>query len=237
MQTQTPMFILAGGLGTRLKEVLDAKPKALAPIGKVPFLELVIEHWIDKGIRDFVLLLGYKSELIIEFIELNNNPSLKKANFRFVVEEAQLGTGGAIANAIKELKINTNFLVINSDTWLSTNASGILKKDAPCIGLVWNDDVSRFGCVEVDKTMKIKGFSEKKIKANGGLINSGFCKLNPKVFKNWDGTPCSLEEEIFPQLILEGKLSGIVLDSQFIDIGIPADYAKFQTQLSDYKNE
>lgn len=230
MRIQLPMFILAGGLGTRLKKILNDKPKALAPVGDVPFLELLIEHWADKGVENFVLLLGYKSELIINFIKSSTNKKINQCNFEFLVEETQLGTGGAIANAIQYLDLQTNFLVVNSDTWLTTEISGILKKKAPCLGLIWSDNVSRFGSVEIDDSMKIISFNEKKEEKLKGLINSGFYYLDPKIFKEWKGSFCSLEKEIFPRLVSDGKLSAVILDSEFIDIGVPEDYERFKNQ-------
>ena len=63
------LLILAGGFGTRLKSVVSNVPKTMAPIDNVPFLHYQIENWIFQGVKSFVFLLYYQSDIIIEYLE------------------------------------------------------------------------------------------------------------------------------------------------------------------------
>ena len=90
------MFVLAGGFGTRLQSVVEV-PKALAPVGDVPFLRLQIEHWIAQGLNSFVFLLHYQADLIINFLEIEKTSLLKDCEVQWLVEPKPMGTGGAIA--------------------------------------------------------------------------------------------------------------------------------------------
>lgn len=83
-------IILAGGLGTRLRERVPETPKCLANVGGRPFLYFIINNLQKQNIKKFIFSLGYKSELILEY--LNNN--FKHLDYTCVVEEFPLGTGG-----------------------------------------------------------------------------------------------------------------------------------------------
>ena len=64
--SEIPVLILAGGLGTRLRSVVSDRPKALAPIGDQPFLQIQMELLRDQGARKFVLCVGYRSEQVLD---------------------------------------------------------------------------------------------------------------------------------------------------------------------------
>ena len=86
------IVILAGGFGTRLQSVLNGLPKPLADINGEPFLKYQFENWINNGFNDFIISLYYRSDLIIEFINLNKNGLLKNCKIQYVVEPHPLGT-------------------------------------------------------------------------------------------------------------------------------------------------
>lgn len=223
---KTPMLVLAGGLGTRLKPVLKEVPKALAPIQGKPFLEILLDNWTSKGIKRFIFLLGHKSRQIESFLEKNFN-KYRDCMYEIVIEENPLGTGGAVANAVNELNLKGDFFVINADTWLNFDLKEIIKIRACSIGVLKVNDTSRYGTIDFDKEMVINKFHEKTKKKNIGFISSGFYFLNSNIFLDWDKNSCSLERDYFPKLVQEGNLKACLIESDFIDIGIPEDYQKF----------
>ena len=85
-------IILAGGLGTRLRDTVPDLPKCMAPVNGQPFLVYVIRHLLSQGVKKFIFSLGYKHEVIEEFLN-NQFPTI---DFETSIEEEQLGTGGAI---------------------------------------------------------------------------------------------------------------------------------------------
>ncbi|MBM9577322.1 NTP transferase domain-containing protein [Leptospira sp. 201903070] len=232
----TPMFILAGGFGTRLKSVVSELPKPLAPVEGKPFLQYLLERWMDQGLSCFVLLLHHKADHIIRFIQEYQNELPKSVDFFFVTESVPLGTGGSVANAVKELRFEGDFFVSNADTWLGPKSvSKMADSIGYGIGITEVKDASRYGLVEVNDK-KIVQFHEKTGSIGGGWINAGVYKLGSSLFKAWDRKPFSMEVDLFPKIILDHGLNAIELESEFIDIGIPEDYSRFQKWIQSGKS-
>ena len=222
-----PLFILAGGFGTRLQSVLDGFPKALAPVQGKPFLSLQIENWLKQGNNSFVFLLHHHADVIIEFLKGEENKLLKNCKVQYIVEPRPMGTGGAVAYAIKQLAFEGDFLLTNADTWLGVGIDEMMKAPSPAILVVKVENVGRYGEVIFDNRRLVTSFIEKRDNPNIGWINAGISCMNVSFFKGWDGQPFSLENSTYPQLVAKKVLAAITLDTDFIDIGIPQDYARF----------
>ena len=223
---KSQVVVLAGGFGTRLKSVLNGKPKPLADVNGKPFLYYILKNWIDKGYTEFVFSLFFESNQIIKFLEKEKSDLLINCKINFLVEQKALGTGGAISYLNSKNVLKDTFIVINADTWIEKNFENIDNYNNNVIGLVQVEDTQRYGTVELDNNI-IKKFSEKSFVKKKGLINSGVYKLEKKLFVEWDGSAYSLEKELFPKLVNSKSLRGLFLDSNFIDIGVPEDYYKF----------
>jgi D-glycero-alpha-D-manno-heptose 1-phosphate guanylyltransferase len=222
------MLVLSGGFGTRLKPAIGDVPKPLAPISGRPFLDYQIDVWIRNGITSFLFLLHHKSEMLIDYL---NDQIISRGGFDIAwnVEDRPLDTGGAVALAVRELKIKGQFLVANADSVVSGGFREMMDSEAPSVALIHQNDVERFGQVSIDEKQKIISFQEKGLSKNAGLINAGLYKLNHELFEEWQGKPVSLERGYFPELVTKNELTGVVLPESvdFIDIGIPEDYYRF----------
>jgi len=221
------LLVLAGGFGTRLKEAVANVPKALAPIGVTPFLQLQIEHWSAQGLREFTFLLHHQAEQVITFLRTHKSSLLRGCQINWLIEPVPLGTGGALAHAVKALNLKDDFLMTNADTWLGGGMQEMMRSAVPSIAAVNLADVSRYGQVHIDHDLRVLAFTEKSGQSNSGWINAGLCHLNTRMFEKWDGTPFSLERDLFPTLVQDGRLTAVPLETTFIDIGIPADYHRF----------
>ena len=221
------LVVLAGGFGTRLQSVVADIPKALAPIANIPFLQLQIEHWKSQGIYSFVFLLHHQSDLIIDFLKNQQNDTLKDCQIAWLVEPEPMGTGGAVAYAIKQLHFSGDFLLTNADTWLGNGIKQLLDAPSPAMAVVKVDDAGRYGCVELDDQNTVQAFHEKSGNNAPGLINAGLCLLHSELFKDWSHKPFSLEQVLFPSWANKGILKAVTLHTDFIDIGIPEDYFRF----------
>mgnify|MGYP006438891509 FL=1 len=102
-------IILAGGLGTRLKDTVPMVPKPMAPINHRPFLEYLMDYWILQGVTKFILSVGYLKDLIINHF----GNKYKGISIEYVVESEQLGTGGGLLLASKNLESFLLFLVLH----------------------------------------------------------------------------------------------------------------------------
>jgi D-glycero-alpha-D-manno-heptose 1-phosphate guanylyltransferase len=233
--TSNILFVLAGGFGTRLAKVVNEVPKPLASVNGIPFLELLMVSYLNQGITRFVFLLHHKAEQIIEFLEKANQTAIfKNCKFDYIREETPLGTGGAIANAVRELVCKDKFYVTNADTWLDSGIKELGDVELAGIGIVNVNDTSRFGTV-IQHGGKVMEFKEKMNMAIPGYINAGLYFLHPGLFENWNGLAFSLESDLFPDLVKKNQLEARIISSDFIDIGIPEDYYKFQDWVKQGK--
>lgn len=221
------LMVLAGGFGTRLKAAISDVPKALAPIGDVPFLQLQIEHWMSQGLRKFTFLLHHQADQVITFLQVQLGGLLMDCQIDWLIEPMPMDTGGALAYAVDTLDLKDDFLVTNADTWLGGGIHEMMQFAAPAMAVVNLADVSRYGHVHFDHAQRITSFAEKNGQCAEGWVNAGLCHLNAELFKDWDGHPFSLERGLFPTLMHDHRLIAVPLQTDFIDIGVPADYHRF----------
>jgi len=144
-----------------------------------------------------------------------------------VVEAQPLGTGDAIAFAVAQRQLRHAFLVTNADTWLGTGVAEMRAAGPDSIGVVRVEDAGRYGAVHLSPAGNVESFEEKRPDTSGGWINAGLYHLQPGLFGGWDGRPFSIEQRLFPQLVGQGALKAVPLDTPFIDIGVPAEYFRF----------
>ena len=202
----TDVVILCGGLGTRVKSVLPNKPKVLAPINNIPFLDYLINHLTKVGFKRFILCLGHLHNLVIEHCN-----SFRRENFVFSVENYPLGTAGAIKNAEKHIR-SDNFVVLNGDSFCDTDYVGLLEQheaiDSDAV-MVISKDLHRTDVGNVkynEKSKIITSFNEKECKYSV-WVNSGIYLLSKKIISTLpNNTFLSLEHDLFPDLAKENKL-------------------------------
>ena len=128
---------------------------------------------------------------------------------------------------------------MNGDSFLDINFDGFIsfhkKQSATAtMGLVYVDDMSRFGKVEINEKNEVTGFVEKGV-GNSGLINGGVYLFNRDIFGDMPDGKVSLESDFMPTLIYHG-LYGMVVKGFFVDIGIPQDYVSLCQNADRLKN-
>ena len=225
-------IILAGGLGTRLRSVVADVPKCMAPVNGIPFINFVISYLKNEGVERFIFSLGYKSEIVIDYV----NKTFKDAYIEYVVENEPLGTGGAIKLACSKVK-GTDVLVLNGDTLFNIDIKRLSEchKDKQAdftAALKEMKDFSRYGSVELDADFSLVAFNEKKF-CSKGFINGGVYALNTKALLQEELPEIfSFEKDFLEKNIGHKKFYGLPCDNYFIDIGIPEDYSRF---IDDYK--
>jgi D-glycero-alpha-D-manno-heptose 1-phosphate guanylyltransferase len=174
-------IILAGGLGTRLRSVVNDIPKPMAEVCGKPFLSYILDFLIKYGIKRVILSVGYKWEAIREFF----GEQYKSINLVYAIEYEPLGTGGAIKNALKYVR-DTEVFILNGDTLFNIDLSVFYslhknKNSNLSIALKKMNFTERYGSVKIDENNRIIDFSEKAQKFNI-LINGGIYLLNKNFF-------------------------------------------------------
>jgi D-glycero-alpha-D-manno-heptose 1-phosphate guanylyltransferase len=222
-------IVLAGGFGTRLREVVPDFPKPMAPVAGRPFLEILLSALAQKGFTRVVLSLGFMSEKIIAHFG-DNYEGMELVH---EVESQPLGTGGAIRAALARCLADHAF-VFNGDTYLDIEVDEIERlwqtNRHPVIVVREVPDTMRFGRVEI-RDGRINAFLEKG-KSGAGLINAGCYVLPTQALDAFSlGLPFSLETEYFIKRLHHIRFDGFVTHGRFIDIGVPNDYALAQMEL------
>ncbi len=217
--------IFVGGLGTRLGKITKKIPKPLIKVNNKPFIEHLIYFFSKQGIKEIILLTGYKKNLFKK--KYHKKIFFQKTKVICCDESKPLGTGGALLNAKKFL--NDYFYLCNGDTYFDFNLQD-LKLDMKKNSLIKlaiakkKGNKNRYSYLSFNKN-KVLSFSSNKA-INSGYINSGYYFVNKKILKKINKKICSLESDIFPKLIKEKKVEAKLYKekfNKFIDIGIPKD--------------
>jgi D-glycero-alpha-D-manno-heptose 1-phosphate guanylyltransferase len=225
-------IILAGGLGTRLREAVPELPKCMAPVAGRPFLFHVINYLRLQGIERFIFSLGYKHEVIEEYLQMHF-PTLK---YTVVIEEEPLGTGGAIQLACTKAE-NKQVVVVNGDTMYKADLHAAflfhIHHMAECTLLLKPmKNFDRYGVVELNDQQLVQQFSEKRQYAEGN-INGGVYMLDKDKFLDEEfPEKFSFEKNYLEQFHTSRRIYGLVQDAYFIDIGIPEDFNRAQAEFT-----
>ena len=216
-------IILTGGFGTRLAPLTFTRPKSLLPLLNKPLIHHVVDS-LPPG-TDVILATNYGREAIERYFR-DRDISLHIND-----EPEPLGTGGAVKFA--EKYIQGTFLVMNGDIVCSLNVRKFIKfhterKATVSISLWPVENMEEFGVVDVKSNGRIVKFVEKPSRetAPSNLINAGAYCLDKTLLEYIDDDRfVSMEQEIFPQVIMDGKrFFGYTFEGFWIDVGRPLSY-------------
>ena len=223
-------IVLAGGFGTRLRQVVTDVPKPMAPIAGRPFLEILLGELAQKGFFRVVLSLGFMAEKISGHF----GPRFAGLDITYVVEDTPLGTGGATRLAAT-VCTQDHVFVLNGDTYLDLEVDLLERqwqaKRHPIVVGRQVPDTTRYGRLVVDGD-RITSFAEKGI-AGPGLINAGCYVLATDALAQFPvNQSFSIETDYLVPEVARATVEVFVTEGVFIDIGIPEDYARAQTLLA-----
>ncbi len=224
-------IILAGGLGTRLRSEVKDLPKSMASINSRPFMEYLLDQLISEGVTRFIFSVGYKAE----FIQNHFQDKYRDCEVLYATEFTQLGTGGAIKNAMR-LVSGQNVIVVNGDSIFISDLKSQLdvhiRSNADVtLALKPMKNVERYGTVELNVHNRVTRFNEKK-PLKEGLINTGTYIFNVDTFQSLNlPDKFSIEEEFFKTHLNQLDFIGFSSSGYFLDIGIPEDFNRAQYEL------
>lgn len=244
-------LILAGGEGTRLKSVLQDKPKPMAPVNNKPFIRYLTDYLFLESFSKIYISCFY----LWEQIEKEYLYEIKfKQNIELIVEPKKLGTGGAIFYSLKKIfednKNTQDVIILNGDSFIKINFDNFFTyhkvSNLPITIASTNIlNTGRYGILNIDSDNIITSFEEKNpnnininsIKAiNTGvyIINKSIGNLFNDLYNNIN--EFSFENKILTPLAEKKLLRSYNVNNNFIDIGIPEDYLRvadfFEKELS-----
>ncbi|HTK31659.1 MAG TPA: nucleotidyltransferase family protein [Candidatus Saccharimonadaceae bacterium] len=225
-------FVLAGGLGTRLKPRFGDLPKALAPLGGRPFLAHQLEWLAGWNVRDVVLCAGVGAEAVQAAL---GDGAAFGVRLTYSIEPEPLGTGGALRLAAP--RVDGPVLVLNGDTlaecdpWALERArweSGALG----AVALYEVPDAASRGRVECDDEGRIVRFVEKDARHVGpAWVNGGLYAFAPRLWTFLPSGVSSLERDTLPRVAAEGRLTGLRAEGTFYDIGTPEEWERAERRF------
>jgi dTDP-glucose pyrophosphorylase len=179
LETETLVVLMAGGFGKRLMPLTENVPKPMLPLGDSPILEHIVENLRMQGFKNFCITTHYKSEIIQQHFDQKKYVDI---NIDFIIEDEPLGTAGALF--LLKNKVNSDFIVMNSDLLLKTNFRNLVafhqkhKEIATICTKQYNYQVP-YGVVCLEN-MAVSSILEKPTYSH--LINAGAYCFNHSVF-------------------------------------------------------
>ena len=215
-------LILAGGFGTRVKDLLGELPKPMAPVNGKPFVEWIVRWLKAQSVHDVVISTGYGSEFVVNHF---SPQPVTEMNVQCVAELQPMGTGGGLAYAAAQCGASPEaWLVLNGDSLIFADVTALADELGDADGVMVTravPDTARYGSVRTDDTGRITDFEEKQ--PGAGHINGGIYLLRHSVLESFSETrPLSLEREVFPNML--NKKTGLrahPVEAAFLDIGTP----------------
>ncbi len=216
--------ILAGGLGTRISEETQIKPKPMVEIGGKPILWHIMKIYSAHGIQDFIICCGYKGYVIKEYFA---NYFLHESDVTFDMRHNKMevhqstsepwrvtlidtgsesGTGGRMRR-VRDFIGDEDFCFTYGDGVSNVDIKSVIsfhQKQGTLVTATTVQPPHRFGALQFDGD-KVESFIEKPLE--GGWINGGFFVLSPKVIDYIASDDIMWEREPMEQLVSEGQVS------------------------------
>lgn len=205
--------ILCGGRGTRLSEETRTIPKPLVTIGGIPIVVHIINSYMNHGVFEFILAVGYKGTEFNQYFSEKNDAALKKVfNGRnplitIVDTGEETLTGGRLLRVRDQITDN-RFLMTYGDGLTNANITSSIDfhQAHACIATITAvRPPARFGVLHIKESGQVDYFQEKN-QTDAGWINGGYFVLSSEIFDYLDGDFSVFEEEPLKRLTSEGQL-------------------------------
>lgn len=222
-----PLVILAGGLATRLRPITKNIPKCLVKINQVPFIEYQIKFFLEKGVTDFFILTGYKSNLIESYFKQKKF----KAKIKCIKDGKKLlGTGGCIKKTLKLLP--STFAVTFGDTLLDFNfkkCQDFQKKKQKSLITIFKNN-NKFDESEILLKKKKIFFVGKKARLKQNYISYGFFIFRKIDFKSFNFKIFDIND-LVKSLNQKNNLIFYKAEKRFYEIGTKNSLKEFKKKL------
>jgi D-glycero-alpha-D-manno-heptose 1-phosphate guanylyltransferase len=211
-------------------------------VGRRPFLDYLLKWLRSEGVQEIILCVGFKRSLIQRYVGSGRKWGLR---VRYSIEQKLLGTAGAVKKG-GEMLGGASVFVINGDTFLDVNLREMnafhqAQKGSATLAVASVADARRFGTLRLDAHGRVTAFLEKSAgHANDTCarpmwkINGGVYLFEKKLLRSIPSRKqVSLEKEVFPRLLRKKGLFGFATDGYFLDIGVPDDFRRAQSELPE----
>ena len=234
-------LVLAGGLGTRLGPLTKSIPKPMLPVGGRPFLEWQLEFLAEQGVRRFILSVGYLGEKI----RAHFGDAFRKAEIVYSPETSPLGTAGAVIHSLP-LVTEENLLVIDGDTFQRLSLANLyedheLHEADATLAIFHGPASASANLAEVNADERIQHiYRGRKGGRRLSPLLSGTSLIRTEALRNAASSPDaaelrSLENDLIPILIRDGRVFAHVSAAPYLDIGRPESYKTAADRLKELR--
>jgi len=225
-QYDNPVFLIAGGFGTRLYPLTETTPKPLLNVGTRPILETIIIQFIEAGFHNFYISTHYKSDMIYDYFGDGSTWGVK---IEYLYEENPLGTAGSLGLLPNDMPNNLPILMMNADLLTKVDFVNLLDFHSEQGGIATMcirqyDFQVPYGVVNIEEQHVVK-ITEKPVQKF--FVNAGIYVLNPKLLKNIDGTTYLNMPNLLETQVKEGEVVNVFpIHEYWLDIGRMDEYKK-----------
>jgi mannose-1-phosphate guanylyltransferase len=221
-------FVLAAGVGSRLRPLTDHLPKCLVPIAGVTLLDRWLDALARAGVSEVLVNLHYLPDMVMANLENREGPPLVMTT----LESELLGSAGTLMANRAWLEDDQVFVVANADNLTDFDVGALVEfhraGSAPASLAVFHSERPwTGGVVEVDGSGTVVGFVEKPAHPRGDLVNGGIYVFEPTVLDEIPGpAPRDIGYDLLPRLV--GRSRALPVGGYFRDIGTVEDYLRAQ---------
>ena len=225
-----PIFLMAGGFGTRLHPLTKDTPKPLLKVGNKPILEMIIEQFINYGFHNFYISTHFKSEQIRDYFK---DGELHNISIKYVHEDSPLGTAGSLGLLPDDLP-DLPIIVMNGDLLTKVDFKNLFNfhcehnSEATMCVREYDFQVP-YGVVEIDN-YNIKEIKEKPV--HRFFVNAGIYVLNRSLINKVDGKSCLDMTDFLEKELNNGGVNAFPIHEYWLDIGQMEEYEKANREFS-----
>jgi mannose-1-phosphate guanylyltransferase len=219
-------FLLAAGVGSRLRPLTDTTPKCMLAVGGRPMLDLWLDAFAAAGVDEVLVNLHHLADVVRGHLAARTGPPAVHLSY----EPALLGSAGTLAANRDWVCGEEFFLACNADNLTDFDLLALIKAQhdhgaAATLGVFRSANPSAGGVIEVDEAGTVVSFTEKPEHPVSDLVNAGIYAFTPGVLDEIGGEPPKdIGYDLLPKLV--GRAKTVVVDGYFLDIGTPAAYER-----------
>jgi len=229
--------VLVGGEGTRLQPLTFTTPKQMLPVAEVTVIERVLNRLAANGVTEAVLSLGYQPDA---FLTAFPDDRAAGVALSYAIDPEPLDTAGAVGFSARALGVEETFVVVNGDVLTDQDLGALVdfhqaRGAEATIALTEVADPSAFGVVALGEQGRVDAFVEKPARGTepSNLINAGTYVLEPSVLDRIPEGRSSIERQVFPSMVADGRVFASASPAYWIDVGTPTTYLRAQLDLLD----
>ena len=223
-------FLLAAGIGSRLRPITDVTPKCMLPIDGRPLLDIWLDAFDRAGVDEVLLNVHHLPDVVCRHIGERTSPPAVRTFF----ERKLLGSAGTLVANRHWVAGEELFLACNADNLTDFDVRSLIDFHRAggaiaSLTVFRTDQPTAVGVVEVDGGGRVIGFVEKPDRPSSDLANAGVYVFHPSVLDELDGSPpLDIGYDLLPRLV--GRARAMPIDGYFRDIGTPEAYRRAQDE-------